>query len=164
MPRESEDRVPNPYKSLKYPRLTVDSFVRDRKGRVLLVQRGRPPYEGHWGLPGGFCEWNETTEDCCARETLEETGLRVSVGALLAVYSKPGRDPRGHNVTVLYACRPLGGRVQGGDDAAAARWFTSEEMRRLPFAFDHRKIVREQWARRRVKGRRGRARRAVARG
>ena len=159
--------MPNPYKSLKYPRLTVDSFVLDRRGRLLLVQRGRPPYQGRWGLPGGFCEWNERTEDCCARETLEETGLRVKVGALLAVYSAPHRDPRGHNVTVLYAARPLRGKVVGGDDAADARWFTKAEIRRLAFAFDHAKIVREQLARRarsRARGRPSRGRRGAARG
>ena len=154
----------NPYKSLKYPRLTVDSFVLDREGRLLLVRRGRPPFLGRWGLPGGFCEWKETTEDCCARETLEETGLRVRVGELLAVYSAPNRDPRGHNVTVLYAARPLSGRVQGGDDAAEARFFTRAELARLPFAFDHKKIVSDQLARRRAAGRRSRARRAGARG
>jgi 8-oxo-dGTP diphosphatase len=154
----------NPYKSLKYPRLTVDSFVLDRKGRVLLVQRGRPPFKGRWGLPGGFCEWKETTEVCCARETLEETGLRVEVGELLGVYSAPDRDPRGHNVTVLYAARPVRGRVRGGDDAAEARWFTRAELARLPFAFDHGKIVREQLARRRAAGPLSRGRRGAARG
>ena len=70
----------NPYTKKRMPRLTVDSWIRDRRGRVLLVQRARPPFEGRWGLPGGFCEWKETTEACCARETLEETGLRVRVG------------------------------------------------------------------------------------
>ena len=129
------------------PRLTVDSWVRDRKGRILLVSRGRPPFLGHWGLPGGFCEWKETTEDCCARETLEETGLHVRVGKLLGVYSRPDRDPRGHNVTVLYAATVLRGRVLGGDDAAEARWFTPAEIRKLAFAFDHREIVMEQLAR-----------------
>ncbi len=136
----------NPYQTMKMPRLTVDAWIRDRRGRVLLVRRGRPPFEGNWGLPGGFCEWKETTEDCCARETLEETGLNVRVGALRGVYSKPGRDPRGHNVTVLYAARPLAGRAKGGDDAAEARWFTPREIRRLAFAFDHRAIVLEQLA------------------
>ena len=139
----------------------------DRRGRLLLVQRGRPPYQGHWGLPGGFCEWKETTEECCARETLEETGLRVRVGELLGVYSKPNRDPRGHNVTVLYAAHPTGGRLQGGDDAADARFFTREELRRLRFAFDHGEIVRKQLARRarsRARGLPSRGRRGAARG
>jgi 8-oxo-dGTP diphosphatase len=141
--------------------------VVDRRGRLLLVQRGRPPFQGRWGLPGGFCEWKETTEHCCARETLEETGLRVRVGELLGVYSKANRDPRGHNVTVLYAARPVGGKIKGGDDAADARWFTREELRRLPFAFDHGEIVRKQlarWARSRARGLPSRGRRGAARG
>jgi 8-oxo-dGTP diphosphatase len=138
------------------PRLTVDAWVRDRTGRVLLVRRGRPPFEGRWALPGGFCEYKETTEACCARETKEETGLTVKVGDLLGVYSRPDRDPRGHTVTVLYACRPQSGRVAGGDDAADARWFEAPELRKLRFAFDHRKIVFEQLARDRSKRRRRR--------
>lgn len=136
------------YRMKKAPRVTVDSWVRDARGRVLLVRRGRPPFEGRWGLPGGFLEWNERTEDCCARETLEETGIRVRVGALLAVYSDPSRDPRGHNVTVLYAAKPLSGKAKGGDDAAEARWFSARELHALEFAFDHRQIVTEQLARR----------------
>jgi 8-oxo-dGTP diphosphatase len=136
----------DPYARRKMPRLTVDSWVRDSRGRVLLVRRARPPFQGRWGLPGGFCEWKETTEHCCARETLEETGLTVKVGRLLGVYSKPDRDPRGHNVTVLYAARRRSGTARGGDDAAEARWFTPAELHRLPFAFDHREIVMEQLA------------------
>jgi 8-oxo-dGTP diphosphatase len=139
--------VKSPYTNPRLPRLTVDAWIRDRHGRVLLVRRGRPPYLGHWGLPGGFCEWKETTEKCCARETLEETGLTVRVGALRGVYSRPDRDPRGHNVTVLYAARPLKGRAKGGDDAAEARWFTPRELAKIRFAFDHREIVLEQLAR-----------------
>lgn len=128
----------------KVPRLTVDAWIRDRRGRVLLVRRGRPPYEGRWALPGGFCDWGETTEECCAREAKEETGLTVKVGALLGVFSRPGRDPRGQTVSVLYACRPLRGTAAGGDDAAEARWFTPKELRRLPFAFDHGRIAKAQ--------------------
>jgi len=151
--------VKNPYENPRMPRLTVDSWVRDRKGRVLLVQRARPPFEGRWGLPGGFCEWKERTEECCARETLEETGLTVRVGELRGVYSKANRDPRGHNVTVVYACRVVRGRAKGGDDAADARWFTPREIRRTRFAFDHRAIVLEQLARDRANRRRTRRRR-----
>jgi len=140
--------VTDPYRNKKLPRLTVDAWIRDRSGRLLLVRRGRPPFQGRWGLPGGFCEWKETTEDCCAREAKEETGLDVKVGRLLGVYSRPDRDPRGHNVTVLYAARPLRGRPKGGDDAAEARWFTRRELSGLSFAFDHGQIVNELLGRR----------------
>ena len=154
----------DPYKNKKLPRLTVDAWIRDRRGRLLLVRRGRPPFLGRWGLPGGFCEWKETTEQCCAREAKEETGLTVRVGRLLGVYSDPERDPRGHNVTVLYEARPVEGTARGGDDAAEARWFTTKELRGLSFAFDHGKIIREQMARRPRAGRSSRARRGAALG
>ena len=146
----------NPYENAKTPKVTVDAWIRDGKGRVLLVQRGRPPFVGSWGLPGGFCEWGETTEACCAREALEETGLTVEVGELLGVYSRPGRDPRGHNVTVLYECRVVSGKAQGGDDAADARWFTPAEISRLSLAFDHGAIIAEQLSRRSGRSRRSR--------
>jgi 8-oxo-dGTP diphosphatase len=154
----------DPFKNKKLPRLTVDSFVKDRRGRVLLVRRGRPPFRGMWALPGGFCEWRETTEACCARETLEETGVTVTVERLLGVYSDPDRDPRGHTVTVLYAARPVRGEAKGSDDAAEARWFTRKEIRRLDFAFDHGEIIREQLGRRRAARPSRRARRGASRG
>lgn len=148
------------YKRKKVPRITVDAWIQDAKGRLLLIRRGRPPFTGRWGLPGGFLEWNETTEACCARETEEETGLVVEVGELLGVYSDPRRDPRGHNVTVLYEAIPESGKAKGGDDAAEARWFTGRELEGLEFAFDHGEIVRELWARRGPSGRRNRSRRS----
>jgi len=152
----------NPYKNPKTPKITVDALIRDRRGRLLLIKRGRPPFQGRWGLPGGFCEWRETTEECCARESKEETGLTVRVGKLLGVYSKPDRDPRGHNVTVLYEARPVRGHATGGDDAAEARWFSRKELRKLSYAFDHGKIIREQLARPRATGPSRRGKRAGA--
>ena len=154
----------DPFKDKKLPRLTVDAFVKDSRGRLLLVRRGRPPFLGMWALPGGFCEWRETTEECCARETLEETGVTVEVGKLLGVYSDPKRDPRGHTVTVLYAARPVRGEAKGSDDAAEARWFTRKEIRGLAFAFDHGEIIRARLARRRAARPSRRARRGVSRG
>jgi 8-oxo-dGTP diphosphatase len=139
----------DPFKNKKLPRLTVDAFVRDQLGRLLLVKRGRPPFLGSWALPGGFCEYGETTEECCARETREETGVTVRVGELLGVYSDPRRDPRGHTVTALYAARPVRGEAKGSDDAAEARWFAKRELKGLKFAFDHGMVIRRQLARQR---------------
>jgi 8-oxo-dGTP diphosphatase len=154
----------DPFAKKKLPRVTVDAFVRDRRGRLLLVRRGRPPFLGSWALPGGFCEYGETTEVCCARETREETGVTVKVRKLLGVYSDPRRDPRWHTVTVLYAARPIRGKPLGSDDAAEARWFSKKEVRSLRFAFDHGEIIREQLGLRRLASPSRRVRRGASRG
>jgi 8-oxo-dGTP diphosphatase len=130
------------------PKLTVDAWTRDRHGRVLLVRRGRPPFQGKWALPGGFCERGETTEEACAREVREETGVAVRVGGVRGVYSDPKRDPRGHTVSVLYDAVAVGGSARGGDDAADARWYSRRDLAGLDLAFDHSRIVHEQLARR----------------
>lgn len=129
------------------------------------MRRGRAPFQGHWALPGGFCERGETTEDSCAREVREETGVEVRIGAVRGVYSDPRRDPRGHTVSVLYDAIAIGGSARGGDDAAEARWFSRQELESLDLAFDHGRIVREQLSRRppRAPVSRRRARRKLVR-
>jgi 8-oxo-dGTP pyrophosphatase MutT (NUDIX family) len=54
-------------------------------GKVLLVQRGKNPGKGRWTFPGGYAEEDEPPDEALAREVFEETGLRVSVGEMLAV-------------------------------------------------------------------------------
>ena len=43
--------------------------------KLLLIERGRPPRQGQWAVPGGKVRWRETLEAAVAREVLEETGL-----------------------------------------------------------------------------------------
>ncbi len=47
-------------------------------------------------------EAGETIEDACRREVKEETNLEIYDMRLLGVYSGPGRDPRGHVVSVAF--------------------------------------------------------------
>lgn len=121
------------------PVLTVDAVISDAEKGVLLIQRARHPYAGHWALPGGFVEEGETVEQACTREAKEETGLTVEPVELLGVYSHPARDPRGHTVSVVFLCRCTGGVARGGDDAAAARWFA--DLGGVSLAFDHAAIL-----------------------
>jgi ADP-ribose pyrophosphatase YjhB (NUDIX family) len=58
------------------PRVLVSTIVAS-DDRVLLCRRASPPAAGRWVLPGGFMESNETLEEAAARETREETGVRL---------------------------------------------------------------------------------------
>lgn len=122
------------------PALSVDA-VWLRRGRVLLVRRGRSPFRGAWALPGGFVEPNETVEEAMGRELLEETGLCGRPARIVGVYSGPDRDPRHPTTTVAFLIRGRGGTPRGGDDAAEAAWVPLRDARRL--AFDHDRILRD---------------------
>lgn len=123
----------------KTPVLATDCVVFDRRGRVLLIRRGRPPFKGQYALPGGFVEIGETVETACRRELKEETGMTVRALKLVGVYSDPKRDPRGHCCSVAFLARVNSAKPSAGDDAAAAEWV--KDWRREKLAFDHADIL-----------------------
>jgi ADP-ribose pyrophosphatase YjhB (NUDIX family)/CheY-like chemotaxis protein len=137
------------------PTLTADVAVLAPGERVLLVRRGIPPFLGHWCLPGGHVDTSvdgETALQGAARELQEETGLAVPERDLtfVALLDRPHRDPRGRVVTALYAvCLDHEPSVQGGDDAAEARFFSRAEADAMTLAFDHNDALRAAltWAR-----------------
>ena len=95
-------------------------------GAVLLVRRAFPPRQGEWSLPGGRLELGESLADGVRREVREETGLEVEPGVVVDVFDRVHRDEAGriryHFVIVDFLCRPCGGTLAAGDDAADARW------------------------------------------
>jgi len=129
----------------EYPRasVTVDIVVvtKERRPRVLLIQRKQPPFQGTWALPGGFIDMDETLEASARRELEEETGIQVGKLAQIAVFGDPGRDPRGRTISVVYLARVKANQVKprAADDAAAAAWFPLARPPKL--AFDHREIL-----------------------
>ncbi|MFE7592053.1 NUDIX domain-containing protein [Kitasatospora sp. NPDC057512] len=107
---------------------------------VLLVERGAPPYQGCWALPGGFLRAGEEgLDEAAARELAEETGLQSASEAetrlcrlhleQLGTYGTPERDPRMHVVSVAYlAFAPDLPDPQAGTDAAAAAWHPVSDL------------------------------------
>jgi 8-oxo-dGTP diphosphatase len=92
---------------------------------VLLIRRKEEPFKGCWALPGGYVNENEPLDRAAARELHEETGLTVSVSKLeqLGAFGDPGRDPRGHTVTVVFMTfRAAETSINPGDDATHAEW------------------------------------------
>jgi ADP-ribose pyrophosphatase YjhB (NUDIX family) len=112
------------------PVVAVGAIVFDDAGRVLLVERGKPPGVGLWSVPGGKVEGNETLAQAVAREVREETGLLVEVGALACVVERMGDDY--HYVILDYAARVIGGTLAAATDVRAARFVEEHELAALP--------------------------------
>jgi len=150
-----------------YPRpsVTVDTVIfalRARDLSVLLIRRKKAPFQGGWALPGGFVDENEPLEAAALRELHEETGISGVTLEQLGAFGDPGRDPRGHTVSIVYYTFVISElRVIAGDDAAEAGWHalrslhlagggTGTRRRRAPdvtLAFDHARIIEAARAR-----------------
>src|SRR4051812_10462942 len=109
----------------------VGAVVVDDAGRLLLIQRGRPPAVGRWSLPGGRVDDGETVVDAVRREVREETGLDVQVGALVGRVELPGVEGAVYEVHD-HAAVVVGGELRPGDDAADVRWVDVDELAALP--------------------------------
>ncbi len=133
--------------SYEYPRpmVTVDAIVYkkiDNNIEILLIKRGNEPFRDMWALPGGFVDMDEDLVDAVKRETLEETGINIDNFRQFKTYGKPGRDPRGRNISVVFSAQANQNSIAiHGDDAADALWFKIGSLPEL--AFDHKEIIGE---------------------
>jgi ADP-ribose pyrophosphatase YjhB (NUDIX family) len=88
-----------------YPRFPVGAvaIIRDDGGRILLVRQTYHRAGIRWAPPGGWLAHGESPREAAARETREETGLRVAVGRVLEIGSGPY-----HEVSLVFECQVTG--------------------------------------------------------
>ncbi len=109
-------------------------------GRLLLVRRGQEPGRGLWSVPGGRLEPGETVAEGCAREVLEETGLRVVPGALVGTVERAAPDDSTYVIDDLDCAVARGVELghdglpllAAGDDADDAAWASYDDLATLP--------------------------------
>lgn len=112
--------------------------IRDKVGRVVLVQEGHKLAYGLWALPGGHANVGESLEAAAEREALEECGLKVNVMELLHAESMEGEPYRGivedygKQVSLsIFLAEVVGGELRHGKEALSAQWFVISELPRL---------------------------------
>lgn len=126
-----------------HPSVTTDCVIFGFDGmklKVLLIERGAEPYKGEWAFPGGFVKMDETVEEGAKRELKEETNLEPDYIEQFHCFSDVNRDPRERVISIAFLALVKTAEVQGGDDAAQAKWFALDEVPSL--AFDHESILR----------------------
>lgn len=101
----------------------------DKELQVLLVKRGGHPYYGQWALPGGFLQMDEDLDTAAMRELKEETDIDCTYMEQLYSWGEVKRDPRTRVVSVSYMALidSSKNKVQAGDDADEAQWFSVKD-------------------------------------
>jgi 8-oxo-dGTP diphosphatase len=115
------------------PVVAVGLVARDPAGRLLLVERGNPPHQGRWSLPGGRVEGGETIAAAAARELAEETGLEAAVGEIAGVVERIGEGFH-YLIVDLWAELPDGAVPMAAGDAADARLVGLHELPAYPLS------------------------------
>ena len=104
-----------------------------RRGKILLVERGKEPLKGYWSLPGGALEIGERLQDGLRREVLEETGLIVEPGEVFEIFERIMPDIKGnpeyHYVLLDYICEVKGGKLAAASDCSAAVWVSRNKLK-----------------------------------
>ncbi|TVY27921.1 DNA-dependent metalloprotease WSS1-like protein [Lachnellula hyalina] len=72
--------------------------------RFLVGKRMNSHGAGTYALPGGHLEFGETPEECAARETLEETGLKISPAQFLTATNDYMPAENKHYITMFTIC------------------------------------------------------------
>jgi len=144
------------------PLVAVAAVVVDGGGRILMVERGRPPSQGMWALPGGLLDLGEPVRAGVAREVLEETGAEIEIVDLVDLFEPIHRDATGriryHYVVIDFWAHYRGGDVAAADDVDDVAWVSVAKLEDLPMEEETRRVVRKAHARwRQTGGREGAA-------
>jgi ADP-ribose pyrophosphatase YjhB (NUDIX family) len=131
---------PEGHVTWRNPRVVVGTLpVAD--GRVFLARRAIEPSLGLWGNPSGFLELGESVQEGARRETEEETELRVEVGRLIGIYSRPAVGI----VTVAFEASVVGGRPEPAAETSEVRAFGPDEIPWDEIAFTTAESALRDW-------------------
>ena len=112
---------------------------------VLMIQRGKPPRQGSWSIPGGAQELGETIREAAQREVREETGLEIEIFGLIDVVDsvRPDADDKieYHYTLIDVAAHAVGGTLMAGGDAQDCRWFTRPEIDAMNIWSETKRII-----------------------
>lgn len=101
-PRSPQERSEHFFASLPRKVVAAAALCRDRQGRLLVVYDS---FRRHWTIPGGIVDRDEDPRSGALRETWEESGVRVEIGALLGVFSDVWPD----RIVLVYGATPVDG-------------------------------------------------------
>ncbi|WP_163398484.1 NUDIX hydrolase [Flavobacterium fluviatile] len=108
---------------------------------VLLIQHGEGISKGKWGLPGGWINKKESTDDAAHRLLNELTALDQIYLEQLKAFGNPDRFPLRRVITIGYYAliKREDYNIKAGFTASDAKWYKINEIPDL--IYDHNEIL-----------------------
>lgn len=97
------------------------------KKEILIIKRSDKvdSFPGHWGLPGGKIEKNETPEQAAARELREETGLKTNEDDLYYLYTIHRES---NKEIVCFTAEDYKGKVILNEESSDYKWIAPRDL------------------------------------
>lgn len=108
-------------KKFKRPLVGVGVFC-FRNGKLLLGRRKGAHGGGEWALPGGHLEGGESFEECCKREVMEETGLRIDLLSRITFTNDIFQEEGLHYVTLFFLATITDGKLENREPKKCSGW------------------------------------------
>lgn len=105
------------------PRIVVGT-VPVYQDKILLCRRAIEPRHNTWTLPAGFMELAETTAGGALRETNEEAGADIDLGAIYTIIDVPHVD----QVHIFYLAHARSDSLDPGPESLEARYFEFDDI------------------------------------
>ena len=127
----------------------VSAVLFDADRRILFMKRNKSEF---WSLPGGRMDLGESAQECCVRETLEETGLETRIMRIISVNSDPRsiiHYPDGNifqSFVICFEAEILGGELRHSPESEAFCRRGPEEIDSLNLVPDSRINALDAWA------------------
>lgn len=117
-------------------KISVLVFIENTAGELLLLLRAKQPNLGVWTPIGGKLEMatGESPFECAARETREETGLRVSPQDLhlFAMIAEKAYQGETHWLMFLFRCKQPIAALPPDITEGKFAFFPREKIKNLP--------------------------------
>ncbi len=131
-------------------RLGCSATIFDKTHSSILLTRRKD--NGSWCLPGGMVEAGESVSEGCAREVLEETGLKVRIIRLTGVYSDPDQVivyPDGNHAFIVvlnFDVECLEGEPELSNETIGVDWFPVDIAIGMDLFHGHAQHIRDALA------------------
>lgn len=109
-------------------------------GKILLIKN----VKGHWDLPKGHVEGEETEEETAIRELKEETNIDVEIISEDKLQIEYSPEEGVWKKVIYFAAREIGGEIRPQEEEVEkVGWFSAEEALETLTFEDTKKVLQQ---------------------